>query len=124
MVYVDVKYYRKVFKGSFSGKDVELRRLLELASVKVDELTFGRIARVGLERFTVFQQGCVKAAVCHQADYYALNGVENGGAIRSYRALDVSVWYDRPGNSRAERAGFSEMGYIYLERSGLAARVS
>ena len=121
-MYVDVKYYRKVFKGTFGGKVAELRRLLRVASVKVDELTFGRIGRAGFDGLTQFQQECIREAVCHQADYYARNGIENGGAIRSYRALDVSVWYDRLGNSRAEAEGFSQMGFVWLERSGLMAR--
>jgi len=121
-MYVDIKHYRKVFKGTFSGRVADLRRMLRAASAKVDELTFGRIARIGFDGLTPFQQECVKEAVCHQADYYARNGVENGGAIRSYRALDVSVWYDRLGNSRAEAEGFSQMGFVWLERSGLTAR--
>jgi len=122
-MYVDVRFYRKVFRGSFCGKNVELMRLLELASVKANELTFGRIGRFGFEGLTEFQQECVRQAVCFQADYYAKNGIENGEAIRSYRALDVSVWYDRGGQSYAKSEGFSEMGYMFLERSGLCARV-
>ena len=123
MSYVDIRYYRKKFRGKFVGSSFELRRLLELASAKVDELTFGRVARFGIEGLSAFQRECVMTAVCHQADYYARNGIESDGAIRSYRALDVSVWYDRKGRRSAEAHGFSEAGWIYLERSGLSARL-
>lgn len=60
----------------------ERENWLELASLKVDMLTFGRIKR----GVTPFQDGLIKKAVIHEADYL-YQASENGSLDE-----DVSGW--------------------------------
>jgi hypothetical protein len=122
VMYAGVGYYKKVFKGMFAGDNGLLKRYLALASAKVDELTFGRIKRYGFNDLTEFQKESVRTAVCYQAEWYAANGVEGGGAVSVYRALDVSVTYGRGSRRRAEAERFSDVGLMVLEQCGLASR--
>lgn len=68
------------YVGNIPASEVE--NWLELASLKVDMLTFGRIKR----GVTPFQEGLIKKAVVYEADYlYQAN--ENGSLDE-----DVSGW--------------------------------
>lgn len=91
---------------------------LELASSKVDELTYNRIARLGIENFTPFQQQKVKAATLAQAEYYDQYGTD-AALMSGFSLLDTSISF---GNSTIP-AGVSPTAIMHLKQTGLMSRV-
>ena len=115
-VYASVEDYRELFETELC--DDELQKQLGLASLKADELTFGRIKP---EKLTGFQRECLKNFVCHQADYMAENGFDSDG-VTSYSTGSISVSVNRSA-TEAGRLGVSPAGLSYLKLTGLMSRV-
>lgn len=99
-------------------KDIEDN--LRLASIKIDEMTFGRINGVGFDNLTPFQRDCVMRAVCYQAHYIAENGY-NEAEVSSYTIGKLSVSTGQA-TAPASRYYMSPAAYAVLRSSGLMWR--
>lgn len=119
--YVDKEYYLDTFKGTNIPEE-EIDKYLQLASEKIDDITFNRIVAIGFENLTEFQQICIKKAVCYQAEYYSTNGI-NALNASSYSVLDISVNVDKSSETEAQRLGVDEFAYMNVKKSGLMCKV-
>ena len=108
------------YVGNIPSSEVE--KWLELASIKVDALTFGRIKRGTTE----FQKNLIKLAVTHEADYlYQMN--EEGSLdedISGWSVSGISMSYNnQTGSSRWLRDNnISKICYELLLQTGLMWR--
>ena len=117
--YVSADYYKSSFKGT-AIPDNELEKYLNLASEKIDTLTFNRIVYLGFDNLTEFQKTHIMNAICYQADYTYENGLEPSN-LTSYSVLDISVSVDNK-NSISAKYGASAVAYDLLEKTGLMCR--
>jgi hypothetical protein len=118
--YADVTFYHDEFNGGFDGADDELTRLLKLASLDIDTLTFFR-ART--ECLTLHQLELLQVACCLQADYLNSRsdiGMKDG--ISSYSVGGISVSYNDSDETPAEKNNFSARGFNLLNQTGLMWR--
>lgn len=124
-MYVDIDYYIANRKSSELDAECtkDIRELLDLAEMKVDEVTFNRIRGIGFDNLTEFQKDKVRKAVCVQADYIQEYGGYTDGEpqIESYSVLDISVSVSGK-QTAAERAGMATLAYKLLEQTGLMRR--
>lgn len=124
-MYVDIDYYIANRKSSEPDEDCikDIRELLDLAEMKVDEVTFNRIRGIGFDNLTEFQKDKVRKAVCVQADYIQEYGGYTDGEpqIESYSVLDISVSVSNK-QTDAERASMATLAYKLLEQTGLMRR--
>ncbi len=95
---------------------------LNLATVKIDEMTFGRIRQIGFENLTEYQKEKISEAVCVQAEYISEEGFSDGAAVDSYSVLDISVSVGSS-KSESERLGLSPLALSLLRQSGLMERM-
>ena len=93
--------------------------LLELASSKVDDLTFNRIRAIGFDNLTAFQQEKVQSATLHQAKFYDDYGTDVE-SLSGYSLLDISMSFNTNG---VKYAGVSPMAIMELKQTGLMRRV-
>ena len=91
--------------------------LLELASSKVDELTFNRIRKVGFDNLTEFQKEMITKATLSQAQYYEDYGTEVE-ALNSISVGSFSIGM----NSSSAHKGVSIAAITYLKQTGLMCR--
>lgn len=124
-MYVDIDYYIANRKSSELDAECtkDIQELLDLAEMKVDEVTFNRIRGIGFDTLTEFQKDKVRKAVCVQADYIQEYGGYTDGEpqIESYSVLDISVSVSGK-QTAAERAGMATLAYKLLEQTGLMRR--
>lgn len=124
-MYVDIDYYIANRKSSEPDPDhtKDIRELLDLAEMKVDEVTFNRIRGIGFDNLTEYQKDKVRKAVCVQADYIQEYGGYTDGEpqIESYSVLDISVSVSGK-QTEAERVGMATLAYKLLEQTGLMRR--
>lgn len=125
-MYVDIDYYIANRKSSEPDEDCtkDIRELLDLAEMKIDEATFNRIRAIGFDNLSEFQQERVRKAVCIQADYiqeYGGDYTDTEPQIESYSVLDISVSVSGK-QTAAERAGMATLAYKLLEQTGLMRR--
>lgn len=93
--------------------------LLELASSKIDELTYNRIVAAGLTNLTTFQQGKIQEATLLQAQYYDDYGTDPG-ALSSFSVSGLSMSL---GGNSAVPSGVSPGAFMLLKQTGLMSRV-
>lgn len=93
--------------------------LLELASSKVDELTFNRINAVGFSNLTEFQQGLIRKAVLSQAQYYEDYGTE----AEALSSISIGSFSMGMNNGGGTYRGVSSAAITYLKQTGLMCRV-
>ena len=93
--------------------------LLELASSKVDELTFNRIRAIGIDNVTEFQREMIEKATLAQAQYYEDYGIE-AEALSSISVGSFSIGIN---NSSSAYKGVSTAAITYLKQTGLMCRV-
>lgn len=93
--------------------------LLELASSKVDELTFNRIRAIGIDNLTDFQREMVEKATLSQAKYYEDYGTE----ADSLSSISVGSFSIGMNNSGGDYKGVSASTITYLKQTGLMCRV-
>ena len=124
-MYVDIDYYIANRKSSEPDAECtkDIQELLDLAEMKVDEVTFNRIRGIGFDNLTEFQKDKVRKAVCVQADYIQEYGGYTDGEpqIESYSVLDISVSVSNK-QTDAERVGMATLAYKLLEQTGLLWR--
>lgn len=93
--------------------------LLDLASSKVDELTFNRINAVGFDNLTEFQQALIKKATLAQTQYYEDYGTE----AEALSSISVGSFSMGMNNSSGGYKGVSAATVTYLKQTGLMCRV-
>jgi hypothetical protein len=103
----------------YAASNVLSSELLELASSKIDELTFNRIVSIGFINLTPFQRAKVEAATLLQAKYYDDYGTDPNG-INGFSVSGLSMSINS--NSSAP-PGVSSGAYMLLKQTGLMNRV-
>ena len=107
------------FKSLGTARNID--RCLRLASLKIDEATFGRIKGAGFKNLTPFQRDCVINACCYQALKVNDDGFDDDN-LQSYSVGDISIT-EKETDGEAARLGLSAEAFAYLNRSGLMQRV-
>lgn len=120
MVYADFSDYREIIGEDDIFEVKEIEDNLRLASVKIDEMTFGRINGVGFDNLAPFQRDCIRQATCYQAQYIAQNGYDEED-VESYSVGKLSISKGQSGNT-ASRHHMSPTAYALLRSSGLMFR--
>ena len=87
-MYADLEYYH-----NNGGKlpDEEAEKALKQASRHIDILTYRRIAGVGFDNLTPFQQETVKEVACMMADFESANASMINSLINSYSINGASI---------------------------------
>ena len=80
-MYADLEYYRNTYGGKLPDEEAE--KALKQASRHIDILTYRRIAGVGFENLTPFQQETVKEVTCMMADFESANASMINSLINS-----------------------------------------
>jgi hypothetical protein len=104
---------------AYAASETLSSELLELASSKIDELTYNRIVAAGLTNLTSFQQGKIRDATLLQAQYYEDYGPD-AGALTGFSVSGLSM--SLGGNSSVP-TGVSQGAYMLLKQTGLMNRV-
>lgn len=103
----------------YADSDSLSSELLDLASSKIDELTYNRIQAAGFESLTTFQQDKIQNATLLQAQYYEDYGTDPG-ALSSFSVSGLSM--SLAGNSSVP-PGVSTGAFMLLKQTGLMSRV-
>jgi hypothetical protein len=103
----------------YATSDTLSPELLDLASSKIDELTYNRIPARGFEKLTTFQQDKIQKATLQQAQYYDDYGTDPG-ALTGFSVSGLSM--SLGGNSGVP-SGVSPGAYMLLKQTGLMSRV-
>ena len=88
-MYADLEYYRNTYGGKLPDEEAE--KALKQASRHIDILTYRRIAGVGFENLTPFQQETVKEVTCMMADFESANASMINSLINSYSINGASI---------------------------------
>lgn len=105
----------------YATSDTLGQELLELASSKIDELTFNRIQTRGFENLTVFQQERITKATLLQAKYYEDYGTD-AEALGGFSVPGLSLSFSAD-KASATPSGVSPGAYMLLKQTGLMRRV-
>jgi hypothetical protein len=104
---------------AYAASETLSDELLDLASSKIDELTFNRIVATGLAKLTTFQQVKIQKATILQAQYYDDYGTDPG-ALSGFSVSGLSM--SLGGNSSVP-SGVSPGAYMLLKQTGLMCKV-
>ena len=88
-MYADLEYYHNTYGGRLSDEEAE--KALKQASRHIDILTYRRIAGIGFENLTPFQQETVKEVACMMADFESANASMINSLINSYSINGASI---------------------------------
>ena len=88
-MYADLEYYHNKYGGRLSDEEAE--KALKQASRHIDILTYRRIAGIGFENLTPFQQETVKEVACMMADFESANASMINSLINSYSINGASI---------------------------------
>ena len=88
-MYADLEYYKNTYCGKLPEEEAE--KALKQASKHIDILTYRRIAGVGFENITPFQQETVKEVACMMADFESANASMINSLINSYSINGASI---------------------------------
>ena len=88
-MYADLEYYRNTYGGKLPDEEAE--KALKQASRHIDILTYRRIAGIGFENLTPFQQETVKEVACMMADFESANASMINSLINSYSINGASI---------------------------------
>lgn len=119
--YFSVDEFRETYPD-FESQDSKIAELLSLASIKADELTFGRI-RGAWGRLTPFQLSMLKKFVFCQAVYIDENGYDGDSDISSYSAGSISVTLGESQKTQAELMRVDPAALACLKQTGLMQRM-
>jgi len=103
----------------YATSDTLSSELLDLASSKIDELTYNRIPARGFENLTTFQQDKIQKATLQQAQYYDDYGTDPG-VLSGFSVSGLSM--SLAGNSETPQ-GVSPGAFMLLKQTGLMCRV-
>jgi hypothetical protein len=104
---------------SYATSDTLDDELLDLASSKIDELTYNRIVAAGFNNLTTFQKDKIQKATLLQAQYYDDYGTDPG-ALSGFSVSGLSM--NLGGNSTVP-SGVSPGAFMLLKQTGLMNRV-
>lgn len=104
---------------AYATSDTLSEEVLELASSKIDELTFNRIRAIGFENLTEFQKSMIKKATLLQAQYYEDYGTD-AESLSGFSVSGLSMSFD---NNSSTPTGVSSAAYMLLKQTGLMNRV-
>lgn len=90
-MYADLEYYRNTYGGKLPDEEAE--KALKQASRHIDILTYRRIAGMGFENLTPFQQETVKEVTCMMADFESANASMINSLINSYSLNGASITF-------------------------------
>ena len=121
-MYADLEYYKNTYCGKLPEDEAE--KALKQASTHIDILTYRRIAGVGFDNLTPFQQETVKEVACMMADFESANASMINSLINSYSINGASI------NFSGESANCQLVNgvvvqkdvYAYLSQTGLTCR--
>ena len=105
----------------YATSDTLDQELLELASSKIDELTFNRIQAKGFENLTSFQQDKIAKATLLQAKYYEDYGTD-AEVLGSFSVSGLSMSFNGD-KASSTPSGVSPSAYMLLKQTGLMSRV-
>ena len=88
-MYADLEYYRNTYGGKLPDEEAE--KALKQASRHIDILTYRRIAGIGFDNLTPFQQETVKEVTCMMADFESANASMINSLINSYSINGASI---------------------------------
>ena len=88
-MYADLEYYKNTYCGKLPEEEAE--KALKQASKHIDILTYRRIAGVGFDNLTPFQQDTVKEVCCMMADFESANASMINSLINSYSINGASI---------------------------------
>ena len=88
-MYADLEYYRNTYGGKLPDEEAE--KALKQASRHIDILTYRRIAGMGFDNLTPFQQDTVKEVCCMMADFESTNASMINSLINSYSINGASI---------------------------------
>lgn len=88
-MYADLEYYRNTYGGKLPDEEAE--KALKQASKHIDILTYRRIAGVGFDNLTPFQQETVKEVACMIAEFESANASMINSLINSYSINGASI---------------------------------
>ena len=88
-MYADLEYYKNTYCGKLPDEEAE--KALKQASKHIDILTYRRIAGIGFENLTPFQQETVKEVACMMADFESANASMINSLINSYSINGASI---------------------------------
>ena len=88
-MYADLEYYKNTYCGKLPDEEAE--KALKQASRHIDILTYRRIAGIGFENLTPFQQETVKEVTCMMADFESANASMINSLINSYSINGASI---------------------------------
>lgn len=118
MAYADADYYKYEYSGTVIP-DEALESQLARASDQVNSMTYNRIAAVGFDNLTPFQQEQVKKAVCAQADFIAQYGEFTDIPLQGFSAGGISMSFT---GERVNGVATSRAVKSYLDQTGLTSR--
>ena len=104
---------------AYATSDTLSQELLELASSKIDELTFNRVVPIGLEGLTAFQEDKIKRATLLQAQFYEDYGID----MESLSGFSVSGLSMSFSGGNSAPSGVSPGANMLLKQTGLMSRV-
>ena len=88
-MYADYEYYKNTYCGKLPDEEAE--KALKQASRHIDMLTYRRIAGVGFDNISPFQQETVKEVCCMMADFERTNASMINSLINSYSINGASI---------------------------------
>jgi len=92
--------------------------LLDMASNKIDELTFNRIIEIGFDNLTDFQKSKIESATILQAQYYEDYG-QDAEMLGGFSLPGISMSLKDGANTPS---GVSPAAYGLLKQTGLMSR--
>ena len=118
-MYADLEYYKNTYCGKLTEEEAE--KALKQASKHIDILTYRRIAGVGFENITPFQQETVKEVACMMADFESANASMINSLINSYSINGASITFSgESANCQLVNGVVVQKDvYAYLSQTGL-----
>ena len=108
-MYADLEYYKNTYRGNLPDEEVD--KALKQASRHIDILTYNRIAGVGFNNLTQFQQETVREVCCMMADFESANASMINSLINSYSINGASVSFS------GESANCQLVNGVVIQRS-------
>ena len=118
-MYADLEYYKNTYCGNLPEEEAE--KALKQASKHIDILTYRRIAGVGFDNLTPFQQETVKEVCCMMADFESANASMINSLINSYSINGASISFSgESANCQIVNGIIVQKDvYAYLSQTGL-----
>ena len=118
-MYADLEYYKNTYCGKLPEEEAE--KALKQASKHIDILTYRRIAGIGFENLTPFQQETVKEVCCMMADFESANASMINSLINSYSINGASISFSgESANCQIVNGIIVQKDvYAYLSQTGL-----